>query len=341
MNTNFSSNSFPSLFADFLSPVFISDWKNELFEQKNINVKILRLDAEHKHIGGNKLYKLYYNLAEVQKQNKNKLLTFGGAYSNHLRATAFAAKALGIESIAIIRGEEHQNLNPVLTFCKEQNMQLHYISRSEYREKNNVFFIEKLKAQFGDFFLVPEGGSNALAIKGTSHIPKIAFDLLKNNIVGVASLKHQQWQKKGLLNNKIDYFALAIGTGGTAAGVLNGIQEIENKTKTKVLAVSALKGGEFLKDDIEKLLNDFYNDESTKTKNTLENLILETNFHEGGYAKKSERLMNFITDFNQKNDFQIEPIYTGKAFFAIYNLAETNFFEEGSTIVLIHTGGVF
>lgn len=320
MNTNFSSNSFPSLFADFLSPVFISDWKNELFEQKNINVKVLRLDAEHKHIGGNKLYKLYYNLAEVQKQNKNKLLTFGGAYSNHLRATAFAAKALGIESIAIIRGEEHQNLNPVLTFCKEQNMQLHYISRSEYREKNNVFFIEKLKAQFGDFFLVPEGGSNALAIKGTSHIPKIAFDLLNDNV---------------------DYFALAIGTGGTAAGILNGIQEIENKKKTKVLAVSALKGGDFLKDDIEKLLNDFYNNDTTRTKKTLENLILETNFHEGGYAKKSERLMYFINEFNQKNSFQIEPIYTGKAFFAIYNLAATNFFEEGSKIVLIHTGGVF
>jgi 1-aminocyclopropane-1-carboxylate deaminase len=316
LNTDSISNLFPSLFDNFLSPVFISDWKNELFEQKQLTIKVLRLDAEHQHIGGNKLYKLYYNLLEAKKQNKSKILTFGGAYSNHLRATAFAAKELGFESIAIIRGEEHQTLNPVLTFCKEQTMQLHYISRSEYREKNNADFIEKLKKQFGDFFLIPEGGSNALALKGTSHIPKIAFDLLSENI---------------------DYFALAIGTGGTAAGILNGIEE----TKSKVLAVSALKGGDFLRNDIEILLDDFYKNDKEKTANTLSKLILETNFHEGGYAKKSERLKSFIDEFNKNNDFEMEPIYTGKAFFAVYNLAKEDFFEKGQTIVLIHTGGIF
>ncbi|WP_338760463.1 pyridoxal-phosphate dependent enzyme [Bernardetia sp. ABR2-2B] len=336
MNTDL----FPSLFSHFLSPIFISEWKDKIFDDKKLTIKVLRLDAQHQHIGGNKLYKLYYNLVEAKNQNKTKILTFGGAYSNHLRATAFAAKQLGMESIAIIRGEEYQTLNPVLAFCKEQNMQLHYISRSEYREKNSPSFIEKLKQRFGDFYLIPEGGSNALALKGTSHIPKIAYDLVKN-VFGVASLKHQQQQKEDVLDKNIDYFALAIGTGSTAAGILNGIQEIENKNKTKVLAVSALKGGSFLKGDIEQLLNDFYKNNEEKTKHTLKNLILETNFHEGGYAKKSERLMNFITDFNQKNDFELEPIYTGKAFFAVYELAKTDFFEEGQTIVLIHTGGVF
>lgn len=325
MDSHFStfsvSESFPSLFSTFLSPVFISDWKNEVFEDKKLTVKVLRLDAEHQHIGGNKLYKLYYNLLEAKKQNKTKILTFGGAYSNHLRATAFATKQLGWESIAIIRGEEHQNLNPVLAFCKEQTMQLHYISRTAYREKNNVDFIENLRQQFGDFYLVPEGGSNALALQGTSHIPKIAFDLINKNI---------------------DYFALAIGTGGTAAGILNQITEANNENqKTKVLAISALKGGDFLRKDIENLLNELYGNEKEKTATALSNLILETNFHEGGYAKKSERLMNFITNFNQKNDFHIEPIYTGKAFFAVYNLAKKDFFEEGKTILLIHTGGVF
>lgn len=332
MNTyfsDFSSHLFPSLFTNILSPVFLSDWKNEVFEQKQLTIKILRLDAEHQHIGGNKLYKLYYNLLEAKKQNKTKLLTFGGAYSNHLRATAFAAKELNFESIALIRGEEirveeNQNLNPVLAFCKSQNMQLHSISRTEYREKNNVEFIQKLKEQFGDFYLIPEGGSNALALQGTSHIPKIAFDLVNKNI---------------------DYFALAIGTGGTAAGILNGIKEIknnlQNNLKSKVLAVSALKGGDFLRNDIEDLLNDFYENDIARTKKTLENLVLETTFHEGGYAKKSERLMSFINEFNQKNDFQIELIYTGKAFFAVYNLAKIDFFDKGSTIILIHTGGVF
>ena len=319
MNTDL----FPSLFKEFLSPVFISDWKNKLFEQKKITVKVLRLDAQHKHIGGNKLYKLYYNLLEAKKQNKTKILTFGGAYSNHLRATAFATNQLGIKSIAIIRGEEHQNLNPVLTFCKEQNMQLHYVSRTEYREKNSSQFIEKLKQKFGDFFLIPEGGSNALALKGTSQICKIAVSLINKNI---------------------DYFALAIGTGGTAAGMLIEINETNSTLKNKVLAISALKGGDFLRDDIEKLLNEFYQNDTnkeTKIKKAMSNLILQTDFHQGGYAKKSEQLMNFITIFNQENDFEIEPIYTGKAFFAVYQLATKDFFEKGSTIVLIHTGGVF
>jgi len=331
LSTNFYSDLFPSLFADFLSPIFISEWKNELFEQKKLTVKVLRLDVQHKHIGGNKLYKLYYNLLEAKKQNKQKILTFGGAYSNHLRATAFACKQLGFESSAIIRGEEHKILNPVLSFCKEQTMQLHYVSRTQYREKNNIDFIKEIKEKFEDYFIIQEGGSNSLALKGTSHIAKIAFDLYKQNI---------------------DYFALAIGTGGTAAGILNGIEELKSNNKnlnlnlvsnlnTKVLAVSALKGGNFLRNDIENLLNDFYNNNEEKIKNTLSNLILETDFHEGGYAKKTERLMNFITEFNQKNDFQIEPIYTGKAFFAVYNLAVTDFFEEGQTIVLIHTGGIF
>lgn len=322
MKTNFSSfDVFPSLFDNFLAPVFYSEWKNELFDDKKIIVKVLRLDAQHQHIGGNKLYKLYYNLLEAKKQNKTKILTFGGAYSNHLRATAFAAKQLGFESIAIIRGEEHKIVNPVLAFCQEQTMKLHYISRTQYREKNNIGFIDKLKEQFGDFYLIPEGGSNALAVKGTSYIPKIASKLLNQNI---------------------DYFALAIGTGGTAAGILNGIDEITNENlKSKVLAISALKGGDFLRNDIEELLNACYENDTNRTQNILENLILETNFHEGGYAKKSERLVKFIDEFNQKNDFQIEPIYTGKVFFAVYELAKHNFFEEGNTIVLVHTGGIF
>ena len=313
-----NSQSFPSLFNDFLEPIFISEWKNKLFDEKYLKVKVLRLDAQHKHIGGNKLYKLYYNLLEAKAQNKKTLLTFGGAYSNHLRATAFAARKLGFESIAIIRGEEQKELNPVLGFCKQQNMQLHYISRSQYRDKYNTEFLKQLEKEFGNFFLIPEGGSNTLAIKGTSTIVDIAIKLIKENI---------------------NYFLLGIGTGGTTAGIINGV--FENNLKSKVAAISALKGGDFLRNDIEKLLQDFYSQDEEKTESAMKNLILRTEFHEGGYAKKSDRLMEFITEFHQQNDFTIEPIYTGKTFFAVQELVKANFFEKNSTIVIVHTGGVF
>ena len=131
-----------------------------LLKEKEIKLFIKRIDLIHPFISGNKWYKLKYNLLEAKKQNTNTILTFGGAYSNHISATSFAAKEKGFKSVGIIRGEETLPLNDTLDFAKKQGMSIHYVSRSEYRRKHTDNFIDKLKEKFGNFYLVPEGGKN-------------------------------------------------------------------------------------------------------------------------------------------------------------------------------------
>ena len=174
-----------------------------ILKEKDIRLFVKRLDIAHPFISGNKWFKLKYNLIEAKKLGYETLLTFGGAYSNHIYATAFASKENGLKSIGIIRGEEHSPLNPTLNFAIENGMDLHYVSRSDYRLKTTANFLDKLKLQFGDFYLLPEGGTNALAIKGAEEI----LDM----------------------NDTQDYICCAVGTGGTIAGVIkaaNSMQQI-------------------------------------------------------------------------------------------------------------------
>jgi 1-aminocyclopropane-1-carboxylate deaminase len=206
-----------------------------LLKEKGIKLFIKRTDQTHKHVSGNKWYKLKYNLIEAKKKGFKTLLTFGGAYSNHIAATACAAKENGFKSIGVIRGEEHLPLNPTLQFAKEQGMHIHYVSRSDYREKTTPDFLEKLKVQFSDFYLIPEGGTNKLAIQGTSEILEA--------------------------NDTQDYICCAVGTGGTIAGIINA-----STNKQTVIGFPAIKGIDALGKDIEswtnkqswKLINDYF-----------------------------------------------------------------------------------
>ena len=144
----------------------IQELKSQIFEQSGVRLLIKREDQNHPFVSGNKWWKLKYNLEEAMKAGHTTLLTFGGAYSNHIYATAAAAHELGLKSIGIIRGEETLPLNPTLSFAKASGMQLHYVSREAYRNKTRISFIEQLHNQFGDFYLIPEGGTNELAVKG-------------------------------------------------------------------------------------------------------------------------------------------------------------------------------
>lgn len=187
-----------------------------------ISLSIKREDLIHPVVSGNKFRKLKYNLLQAKAENKKTLLTFGGAFSNHIAAVAFAAKENGFQSIGIIRGDELKDkiaANPTLQFAQECGMQFEFVSREAYRSKNEIAFLDDLKQKFGDFFMIPEGGTNALAIKGCQEI------LIDED-------------------REFDYICCAVGTGGTISGIINSALPHQ-----KVLGFPALKG-DFLQDEI-------------------------------------------------------------------------------------------
>lgn len=205
---------------------------------KSISVTIKREDLLHPVVSGNKFRKLKYNLLQAKVEHKETLLTFGGAFSNHIAAVAYAAQEQGFRSVGVVRGDELNekiDSNPTLQFAKECGMQFEFVSREAYRHKTEAFFLEELKAKFGDFYLVPEGGTNALAIKGCQEI------LTEEDA-------------------KFDYICCAVGTGGTISGIINSALSHQ-----KVLGFPALKGN-FLQDEIRifaendnwELINDYH-----------------------------------------------------------------------------------
>ncbi|WP_372802452.1 1-aminocyclopropane-1-carboxylate deaminase/D-cysteine desulfhydrase, partial [Lutibacter sp.] len=248
--------------------------------------------------------KLKYNIEEALKQNKTTLLTFGGAYSNHIAATAAAGFEYKFKTIGIIRGDElAHNLNeilqnnPTLKFASEHQMQLHFVSRSSYRNKISKAFIDSLKKMFGNFYLVPEGGTNKFAVRGCEEI-----------------LNEE--------DTKFDVICSAVGTGGTISGLINSTKKYQ-----KVIGFPALKG-DFLQNEIKKyvLRND--------------NWSLNTNYHFGGYAKVSVELINFINKFKAETDISLDPVYTGKMLFGLVEEIKKDCFPNGTKILAIHTGGL-
>lgn len=189
-----------------------------------VQLTIKRLDLIHPQISGNKFFKLKYNLLAAQQQGFSQVLTFGGAFSNHIAATAFAAQHFGFQSIGMIRGEElaSQPFNPTLQTAQDLGMQLHFLSRFEYRLRHQAEYLQQLQQQYPQAFIIPEGGSNALAIQGTQEI--LSPDDLEN----------------------YDVICCAVGTGGTLAGIIESSSEQQH-----VLGFSALKG-DFLKHDIQQ-----------------------------------------------------------------------------------------
>lgn len=273
--------------------------------QKEIQLFIKRDDLIHAEISGNKWRKLKYNLIEAKKTNQSTLLTFGGAFSNHISAVAAAGAEFGFRTIGIIRGEQVLPLNPTLSFAKKCGMDLHFINRTLYRNKNQPDYQNRLKNQFRDFFLLPEGGTNCLALEGCSEI----IQEVKNKHIDT------------------DYYCVSCGTGGTISGIISGLNG-----EKKVLGFSALKG-DFLTTEVSKLLNECVGKE-------FSNWEILTDYHFGGYAKWTPELINFINKLYEETTIPFDPIYTGKMLFGIYDLIRKDFFEKGSSLMVIHTGGL-
>ena len=270
---------------------------------KEVEVYLKREDLIHPQISGNKWRKLKYNLQFAKDNSYDTLLTFGGAYSNHIHATASAGKIFSFKTIGIIRGEEHLPLNNTLSDAKIDGMEIFYVDRSTYRNKHSEKFIEELKTKFGNFYLIPEGGTNQLAIKGCKEI--------------VTDIKIDY-----------DYIITACGTGGTISGIICG-----NTGNNKIIGIPVLKGAQFLYSEIYKLVNIF----SGKVYN---NWQLNYNYHFGGYAKVTKELVLFMLEFEKVNDILLEPIYTGKMLFALKEMINNGEIKKGSKVIAIHTGGL-
>jgi 1-aminocyclopropane-1-carboxylate deaminase len=275
--------------------------ENQLIGTFNsVELYIKREDLIHPIVSGNKFRKLKYNLLGVD--NTSCILTFGGAYSNHIAATAEACSILGFKSIGIIRGDElgkdlNKTLsqNPTLKYAYNKGMKLVFVTRSNYRLKEQIPEVEALKKQVDSLICIPEGGTNAKAIKGCKEILSSEDDF--------------------------DIICSSIGTGGTFAGLVESTDITQN-----CLGFSALKG-EFLMKDIQHW--------TEKT-----NWTLQTNYHFGGYAKVTTELIQFINQFQKTYNIPLDPIYTGKMFYGIFDMIKSGSFSKNTRILAVHTGGL-
>lgn len=267
-----------------------------------VRLLVKREDMNHPLVSGNKWWKLKYNLQEITGQGKETILTFGGAYSNHIYATAAAAAACGLKSIGLIRGEERFPLNPILTAARKFGMTLQYISRDEYRKKTDQAFLSGLNEKWNDPYLLPEGGTNDAGVRGARE-----FGLR-------------------LHSTAFDYLCVPVGTGGTIAGL---IQATGNRAE--IIGFPAIRGEGSLGSDIAVLSGEV---------NQFARWRLERTYHHGGYAKTTPELMAFIEQFERVHGFPLDHVYTGKMMYGVFDLLKRGYFPRRSTVLAIHTGGL-
>lgn len=256
----------------------------------------------HPELTGNKFFKLRYNLAEAQEKGMRQILTFGGAFSNHIYATAAAGSLYNFDTIGVIRGEVVRPLNPTLQASADFGMSFYPLDRSTYRKKEQSEILDKLAILFGPSYIIPEGGTNALAIKGCR-------DILTPPCL------------------EATHIAVGVGTGGTLAGIVSSAAQHQ-----EVLGFSALKG-EFMKTEIEQLLKAH----KIRPKG---NVTMVTNYHFGGYAKHTQELINFMRDFYRQTGIPLDPVYTGKMMYGVFDMLHNDYFPRHSKILIVHSGGL-
>jgi 1-aminocyclopropane-1-carboxylate deaminase len=284
---------------------------------QEFSADVLRLDLIHPQISGNKWFKLKHNLDEAKAQGLDTILTFGGAFSNHIYAAAFACKLSGLKSIGIIRGEETPGLNPTLTEAQKNGMQLHFISRISYKNKTENTFIENLKNKFGNFYLIPEGGNNILGALGCSEI----IDE----------------------KNDSDYIFCACGTATTFAGLAKHL-----KPQQKLIGISVLKGEQTIIAETQELINKLRggNDFTIAGNDVLLNAAeisasgIINAYTFGGYAKHANELLLFKDNFENEYKIILDHVYTSKLFYGVFDLIKKRKLKPGSKILVIHSGGL-
>lgn len=294
--------------AIFLPPL-TQQIDNDITQNAGVEMFVLRLDLMHPWVNGNKWYKLKYNLLEAKEKNFKTLLTFGGAYSNHIYATAAAGKLFEFHTIGIIRGEERLPLNPTLNFAVQQGMQLVYCDRTSYRQRHTTELHAQLRERYGEIFIIPEGGCNLNGVRGCTEILQEAGDF--------------------------DVVCVACGTGTTFAGILLSLCQNQ-----RAIAFPVLKNGEFLQSEIHTLLQNYLAADLPAPNNSLTPWELICDYHFGGYAKVNDDLLLFSQQFTQTHGIPLDHVYTAKMFYGVVNLLNQGYFYSGDRLLLIHTGGL-
>ena len=297
-------------FLSYQEPA-IQALKHPAFDNAGISVAVLREDLNHPFVSGNKWWKLRDNLKDA-KHSGRPVLTFGGAFSNHIYATAAACHELNIPCTGIIRGEAGPAESSTLKFAESRGMKLVFISRELYKKKEDPDFFRKTDFRPEDHYIIPEGGTNEIAVRSC-----------------------ETWGQKiaEQFRSEFDCVLLPVGTGGTAAGIIAGISG-----DLFVHLFSALKGGVFLEDKINDLLNASFKSNIDSQKIFANRWKLHTGFHFGGYGKRNDLVLSLIRSMAPQ--VPLDAVYTAKMILGIINLAESGEFKRGSRLLAIHTGGL-
>jgi 1-aminocyclopropane-1-carboxylate deaminase len=291
------------------APLQAVNWSS--WQERGVDVSIWRLDQLDAAAPGNKLFKLAENLQMAKREGHSRILSFGGAFSNHIHALALAGRAAGFETIGIIRGEASAIENPTLRDAAAAGMQLHFVSRGLYREFTQKSLpakdsIDELERRFGPCYIIPEGGANRLGVLGC-------------RALGMAI---------GGMRERPDTVILPCATGSTLAGIVAGLEN-----NCAALGIAVLKGGNFIAEQVRDYLRDIEAEHCTQWR-------IDLDHHCGGYARASARLLHFVTQFSGRTGIGVEPVYSGKMLYAIERLIERGEFAPGTRILAVHTGGM-
>ncbi|AOW77484.1 cysteine desulfhydrase [Colwellia sp. PAMC 20917] len=274
-----------------------------LFERHQLSVSIKRDDVIHPIISGNKWRKLKFNLRHAQAHNYIGVISFGGSFSNHIHALAFACHQQGLKSIGIIRGEKEYASNFTLSMAQRWGMKLHFVDRKSYRLRENKEYLAQLQLTYPDYLIVPEGGSNTLALAGVGEV--------------ITELNQQC---------EFDTLVTPVGSGGTLAGLIKADNNQHN-----LLGIAVLKQDGYLTEQVNSLLGDNLH---------FNNWQIMPEFHRGGYAKFNKEDAEKILSFSQQTGLIFEPVYSGKMILALLDLIDQQYFPKGHRLVLLHTGGL-
>jgi 1-aminocyclopropane-1-carboxylate deaminase len=297
------SSDIQAFFKNFIQLSRIEKFRFNKINNKDLELFVKRDDLIHKYVSGNKIRKLNQNIFSFYKNKCKKLVTFGGAFSNHLLATAALCNELSIDCVGIVRGEElNAKSNFILSKCDSLGMKLEFVSRTNFLEQKKMSGL-LVKDGIPTWF-IPEGGANLEGIEGCKEIVSENEEIF-------------------------DYYVVAQGTTTTSIGIALALP-----LSAKIIVVPVLKGFNS-KSEMKSVLNnvDLWNVIKDK-------IIVLDDFHFGGYAKSTNELRDFISEINQINEMQIEEVYTGKALYALKNYMEKNFVKN-KKVLFIHTGGIF